>query len=304
LRAAGVGGICSFYGAGAMKPPEFDYCRPADLDEAVGLLARHGEAAKLLAGGQSLVPLLNFRMLRPRLLIDLNRLKELDFVAETADGLRIGALTRHRTLETSPLVARHFPAIAEATTQIAHLAIRNRGTLGGSLAHADPAAELPLLVLLLDGAIHTRSAAGARLHAAHDFFVAPLTTALADDEIVTEIALPFLMPQTGSAFVEMALRHGDFAIAAVAATVTLKDGRIAQARLAAAGVGETPQRLSAAEASLLDEPLSPASIEQAARQASAEVEPGSDLRGSADYRRHLVAVLAEQALTVAGARCR
>lgn len=285
-----------------MKPAAFDYARPASVAEAVALLASHAGDAKILAGGQSLVPLLNFRMLRPSLLIDINRLTELDFLCDHAGGLRIGALTRHHALEMSPLVARRFPALGAAMAYVGHLAIRNRGTIGGSLAHADPAAELPMIALLLDAEIRTRSAAGARRLAARDFFLGPLSTALAEDEMVTEIVLPALPPRTGSAFEEFAPRAGDFALAAVAATVSLSGGKISEARLAAMGVGETPLRLCAVEARLVGQGFTPGLVAAAAQEAREAVEPGTDLRASAEYRRHLFAALTERALSAAWAR--
>jgi CO/xanthine dehydrogenase FAD-binding subunit len=281
-----------------VKPAAFDYLRPESVDEAVAQLAKHGGDAKVLAGGQSLVPLLNFRIVRPSVLIDVNRLAALDFVEEHDGGLRIGALTRHHTLETAPLVGERFPVLRAAMAHVAHLAIRNRGTLGGSLSHADPAAELPMLALLLDAEIRTNAGS----HAAEDFFVGPLTTALADDELVTEIVLTALPPKTGWGFEEFSLRAGDFAFAAIAATVTAEDGKIAAARLAAMGVGETPLRLRAVEAALTGEPFTPGLVSEAARQARESIDPPSDLRASADYRRHLVAALTERALTAAWAR--
>ena len=174
-----------------MKPAAFDYARPDSLDEVLALLAEHGGEAKILAGGQSLMPLLNFRMLRPAILVDINRVPGIGDVTAAADGgLRIGARTRHHTLETSALVRERYPVLSEAMTHVAHLAIRNRGTIGGSLSHADPAAELPMMAMLLDAAIHTRTRSETRVHAARDFFLAPLTSALEEDELVTEIALP------------------------------------------------------------------------------------------------------------------
>ena len=286
-----------------MKPAAFEYARPENVEEAVALLASHAGEAKVLAGGQSLVPLMNFRMLRPRVLVDVNRVAELDFVAEHAGGLRIGALTRHHTLEMSPLVAARFPVLGAAMAYVAHLAIRNRGTIGGSLAHADPAAELPMIALLLEAVIHTRAATGPRQHAVRDFFLGPLTTALAEDELVSEIILPALPPGTGWGFEEVALRHGDFAIAAVAATLRLADGKIAEARLAAMGVGETPLRLGGVEARLVGQQIDAGLIAEAAAQAGAEVQPAGDLRGSAAYRRHLVAALSERALIAARDCC-
>jgi carbon-monoxide dehydrogenase medium subunit len=244
------------------------------------------------------MPLLNFRVLRPSVLIDINRIAELDHIRENDGGLRVGTLTRHYTLEASPLVARCFPVLTEAMTHVAHLAIRNRGTIGGSLSHGDPAAELPLIAVLLDAEIRTSRGS----HAATDFFLAPLTTALAEDELVTEIVLPALPPGTGWGFEEFALRHGDFGFAAVAATVTAAGGTIAAARLAVGGVGEVPLRLGAVERMLAGQPFTGALAAEAAQQARATVEPASDLRASADYRRHLVAALTERALTAAWQR--
>jgi aerobic carbon-monoxide dehydrogenase medium subunit len=285
-----------------MKPAPFDYFRPASVAETVALLARYGGDAKLLAGGQSLVPLLNFRMLRPSVLIDINRLAEFEFLRDHEGGLRIGALTRHHTLEASALVGARFPVIGEAMGHVAHLAIRNRGTIGGSLAQADPAAELPMLAVLLDAEIHTCAPAGPRIHRARDFFLGPLTTALAEDEMVSEIILPALPPRTGWAFEEVAQRAGDFAVAAVAATVTVSEGIVCEARLAMMGVEETPLRLRAVEARLAGETFATDLIRSAAREACAAVRPATDLRASAEYRRHLVGVLAERVLATTWSR--
>jgi carbon-monoxide dehydrogenase medium subunit len=283
-----------------MKPAAFDYLRPESVDEAAAQLAEYGGDAKVLAGGQSLVPLLNFRIVRPSILIDINRLAALDFVEAHDGGLRIGALTRHHTLETSPAVRERFPVLGAAMKHVAHLAIRNRGTLGGSLSHADPAAELPMLALLLDAEIRTSASS----HAAEDFFLGPLTTALAEDELITEIVLPALPPKIGWSFQEFSLRAGDFAFAAVAVTVTASNAKIAEARLAVMGVGETPLRLRGVEAALAGEPFTPKIVAEAAQRACDSVDPPSDLRASADFRRHLVAVLTERALDAAWARAR
>jgi aerobic carbon-monoxide dehydrogenase medium subunit len=285
-----------------VKPAAFDYVRPDNLEEAASLLARGGGEAKILAGGQSLVPLLNFRMLRPAILIDINRVSELAYLREEGTGLRIGALTRHHTLETSPSVKARFPVLAEAMTHVAHLAVRNRGTIGGSLSHADPAAELPMMAMLLDAEIHTRSATETRVRAADEFFLGPLTSALEEDEIVTEIVLPGLPPGTGWAFEEFAQRSGDFAIAAVGTTLSLAYGKIAEARLALTGVDETPVRLRDIEVGLVGERLSDDLIADVARQARAAVHPNSDLKASADYRHHLVAALTKRALATAWRR--
>ena len=284
-----------------MKPAAFDYLQPASVSEALQALAGSGGDAKILAGGQSLVPLLNFRMLHPALLIDINGLEELRFLRVDAEGaLRIGALTRHATLETSPLVKERLPMLSAAMGHVAHLAIRNRGTIGGSLCHADPAAELPMMMVLLDAEIHTRTPDRERRHAAEAFFEAPLTSIVEEDEIVTEVAVPALPEGVGWGFEEFALRRGDFAIAAVAAILQLRDGQVAQARVAAMGVGPTPLRLHATERSLTGEPWSDAAVRRAAEAARAEVEPDSDLKASADYRRHLVRALTERCLVAAG----
>jgi CO/xanthine dehydrogenase FAD-binding subunit len=286
-----------------MKPAAFEYLQPRNLAEAIAMLGRYGGEAKLLAGGQSLVPLLNFRLLRPAALIDINRIAGLDRSDWRPDtGLRIGALTRHHALETSPIVAREFPVISAAMTHVAHLAIRNRGTIGGSLAHADPAAELAMLALLLDAEIVSESARGSRVLPAKAFLVGALLTALADDEMITEVRFPPLPPGSGWDFREFAQRSGDFAIAAAGVILALHEGRVTQARLALMGVGETAVRASEAEALLLGERYQPAVVSAAAARARAAISPHSDLRASADYRRHLVGVLVEQGLTAAFAR--
>src|ERR1043166_3581672 len=238
-----------------MKPAAFEYIVADSVEMAVGFLAQAGGDAKIIAGGQSLVPMLNFRLLRPSVLVDINRIPDLAYVREDADAIRIGALTRHHQLETSPVIAAHFPVLREAMTHVAHLAIRNRGTIGGSLSHADPAAELPMLALLLDAELRIVSAAGARTVAACDFFHDALSVDLAEDEIVTEIVLPKLPPATGWGFEEVSRRSGDFALAAAAVTLTLSDGKIAQARIAMTGVAPTARRVADAETMLIGQRL-------------------------------------------------
>jgi carbon-monoxide dehydrogenase medium subunit len=281
-----------------MKPAAFRYVRPTTLEEAIALLREHGGDAKLLAGGQSLMPLLNFRMLRPAVLLDINRIPDLGFVDELENGgLRVGCLTRHHALETLPSVRERFPVLAAAMMHVAHLAIRNRGTIGGSLSHADPAAELPILAMLLDAEITIRAARRCRTLEAREFFVGPLATALEDDEIVTEIRLPGLAPNTGWGFEEFALRPGDFAFAAVGAIIRLENGKAVEARLALMGVDEVPVRASEAESLLLGESYRNDVVGAVAESARAAVNPNTDLRASADFRRHLVGVLAQRALT-------
>lgn len=285
-----------------MKPAAFDYVVAESADAAVAALAAAGGEAKILAGGQSLVPMLNFRLLRPAILVDINRIPGLAFIKARADHIAIGALTRHYRLETSPVIAEQLPIVAEAMRHVAHLAIRNRGTIGGSLSHADPAAELPMLALLLNATLHVASPAGSRTVAARDFFLGPLTVDLAADEMVTRITIPKLPPATGWGFAEVARRSGDFALAAVAATVTLTDGLIREARIAMTGIDETAKRASQAEALLTGRKLTPDLIDAAIAAVRSEVHPPTDLHASSDYRRHLVGVLAGRALADAWRR--
>jgi CO/xanthine dehydrogenase FAD-binding subunit len=283
-----------------MKPAAFEYVVADSVEMAVASLAA-GDA-KIIAGGQSLVPMLNFRLLRPAILVDINRIAGLAFIRDDAGTVAIGALTRHHQLETSPVIARHFPVLSRAMTHVAHLAIRNRGTIGGSLSHADPAAELPMMAMLLDAELCAVSSAGNRTVAARDFFQGALTVDLAEGEMVTEIMLPKLPPDTGWGFEEVSRRSGDFALAAVAATLTLSDGVVAQARIAMTGVAPTPRRADAAEA-LLTGMRPGAGISDAVIDAvRAQAEPETDLHASADYRRHLVGVLAARALAAAWQR--
>jgi CO/xanthine dehydrogenase FAD-binding subunit len=285
-----------------MKPPAFDYIAADSIAMAVEALAQVGDDAKIIAGGQSLVPMLNFRMLRPSILVDINRITGLDVIAETSEAIRVGALTRHYQLETSPLIARHLPVLSCAMTHVAHLAIRNRGTIGGSLAHADPAAELPMMALLLDAELRIASAAGERTVAARDFLLGALTVDLAASDIITEIVLPKLPPRTGWGFEEVARRHGDFALAAVAATVTVSGGAIEQARIALTGVGPTALRAHEAEGLLIGHALEPDLVNRVIEAVRAAIEPETDLHASSDYRRHLAGVLAGRALAAAWRR--
>jgi carbon-monoxide dehydrogenase medium subunit len=235
-------------------------------------------------------------------LVDINRIAGLAFIEETGTAVRIGALTRHHGLEMSPVIARHFPVLSCAMTHVAHLAIRNRGTIGGSLSHADPAAELPMMALLLEAELHVASAGGHRKVAARDFLEDALTVDLAGDEIVTEIVLPKLPPNTGWGFEEVARRSGDFALAAVAVTLTVADGAIAQARIALTGVGPTALRVAEAEVLLtggaLDRPLTGRAVDIV----RGIIAPETDLHASSDYRRHLAGVLTARALEAAWRR--
>jgi CO/xanthine dehydrogenase FAD-binding subunit len=265
-------------------------------------LAQAGGEGKILAGGQSLMPMLNFRLLRPAILVDINRIPGLGFIEETADSIRVGALTRHFALETSPLIARHLPVLSCAMTHVAHLAIRNRGTIGGSLSHADPAAELPMMALLLDAELRIVSAHGTCSVAAHDFFLDTMSVALDGADILTEIVLPKLPPRTGWGFEEVARRHGDFALAAVAVTLAVSVGKITQARIALTGVGPTALRAAKAESLLVGRALDEDLSKQAVETVREAIAPETDLHASADYRRHLAGVLTGRALATAWRR--
>ena len=285
-----------------MKPAPFDYIVASSVNEAVGLLASHGGDAKLIAGGQSLIPLLNFRLLEPGLLIDIGRIPDLESISAAAGGLRIGAMVRHDALLTSPVVHKHFPVLAHAMTHVAHIGIRNRGTIGGSLAHADPAAELPMLMVLLDAQIEIASPQGFRTLTAREFFLGTLTTALEPNEMVVGIWLPFLPDGSGWDFQEVARRSGDFALAGVASTLTVAGGTVKAARLAVLGVAETPLRMSAAEDMLQGSAFDEAAVTRAVRLVREAVEPKTDLHASADFRRHLVGVLTARVLRSAWRR--
>lgn len=265
------------------------------------MLSEHGGDAKVLAGGQSLVPMLNFRLLKPSALVDINQVKELDFVSESETGIRIGALTRHRTLESSPKIAAKFPIIPAAMRHVAHLAIRNRGTIGGSLSHADPAAELPLLATLLDARIKTKSAKAERTLTPAEFFLGALTTALEEDEIVCEIELPNLPEFTCWGFEEVAQRSGDFAMAAAAVTLTFADDRCVESRIAVIGA-DTAIRVAAAEAILRDVVPDAEAIGAAARAASEAAEWNEDLHASRELRKKLVETTTRRALEAANAK--
>jgi CO/xanthine dehydrogenase FAD-binding subunit len=277
-----------------MKPPKFDYHAPVSVEDALGLLQRYGGEAKVLAGGQSLVPLLNFRLTRPAALVDLNRIPALAYIGEDDGTVRFGAMTRQRTIEFSPVVARRLPLLAEATKLVGHLPIRSRGTIGGSIAHADPAAEYPAVLTALDGEVVVRGPKGERVVKPRDLFQTYLTTSLAPDEILTEVRLPAMDPRAGFAFEEFSRRHGDFAIVGIAAVIAGEGERCTMARLATAGAGPVPVRLRAAEEILEAQGLGDAAIEAAARRAAELVEPDADIHASADYRRHLTRVLTER----------
>jgi carbon-monoxide dehydrogenase medium subunit len=289
-----------------MKPPVFEYATPSSLAEACALLAAHEGDAKVLSGGQSLVPLLNMRLARPAVLVDLARIPNLDYVRADADGFAIGAMTRQRTVELSPLIRAQHPLLYAGILLIAHPQNRNQGTIGGSLAHADPAAELPALALALDATFQATGPTGERTIGAGDFFLTYLTTALAPTEILTAVRFPTLPKRTGWSILEVARRHGDFGLAGVVAIVGLApDGRIASARLVLFGVGATPIRAAAAEQMLMDQAGEPALFAAVGARAAADLdEPLTDVHATADYRRDLARVLTARALAEATTRAR
>ena len=285
-----------------MKPVAFDYHAPATVEDAIALLTRYGGEAKLLAGGQSLMPLLNFRLSRPAALVDLNAIPSLAYIREENGEVRFGAMTRQRTIEFSPLVRQRLPLLTEATALVGHLPIRTRGTIGGSLAHADPSAEYPAVLAALDGTVVVRSPRGERALRPSELFQSYLTTSLGPDEILVEVRLPAMAAGAGFAFEEFSRRHGDFAIVGIA-TMLVGDGQhCATARLATAGAGPVPMRLRSAEEILERDGLSEAAVEAAARRAAELVEPDSDIHASAAYRRNLTRVLTGRALRRAKAR--
>ena len=287
-----------------MKPPVFDYAAPKTVDEAVALLQQYDGEAKILAGGQSLMPLLNMRLARPALLVDIARIAGLDAIREVDGALAIGAMTRQRAVEYSELVRSRFPLLHTAILNIAHPQNRNQGTVGGSLAHADPAAELPAMALAYDAEFRAVGPAGERRIKAADFFVTYLTTALEPTEVLTEVRFPALPPRTGWSFIELARRHGDFALTGVVARLaTDGGGRCSAAQIVLFGVGTTPVRARAAEQVLIGETLSAPLFERAGQAASQEIEePLSDVHASADYRRDLARVLTRRALAEAASR--
>ena len=260
------------------------------------MLGRYDGEARVLAGGQSLVPMMNFRLATPKAIIDLNRIAGLSYIEEDGEVVRIGSMTRQRRLEFDPQVAVKLPLLREALRWVGHLPTRSRGTIGGSIAHADPSAEIPMVLQALEGEVVARGPQGERRIPAQNLFHAALTTSLAPLEIITEVRFPAMPAQAASAVEEFARRKGDFAIAAVAVTL-LRDGeRCTKARLATAGVGPTSIRLRDAEAVLEQKGLGEDAIAEAADKAKAQVDPVSDLNGSAEYRRHLTGVLTSRAV--------
>jgi CO/xanthine dehydrogenase FAD-binding subunit len=285
-----------------MKPAAFDYVAPNSLEAAVEALAAANGDGKVMAGGQSLMPLLNFRMTRPSIIIDLMQIPGMSFIELRGDRIAIGAMTRHADLEFSELIATRLPVMAAAMPHVAHLAIRNKGTIGGSLSHADPAAELPMLAVFYGATISVQGPAGRRDIPAEEFFVSALTNCLEPEEIVFEIEFPVLASHTGWAFEEVARRFGDFALACIAVSIELRDGGIVDARVAVMGVADTPRRLHEAEAALRGAPGGAESAARFAEVVRASLSPADDIHVSAEYRTNLIGALAERAFMTAWTR--
>ncbi len=285
-----------------MKPAPFQYIRASSIEDAVSALAEDGET-RVLAGGQSLIAMMNLRLVKPERLIDINRLSMLDYLRLEDGVLEIGALTRHETIKASPLVAEYCPLLAEAYRFVAHKAVRNRGTIGGNLCHADPASETPAVAIAVGATLLLRSAGGERSVDAEDFFLGLYETATRPDELLTEIRIPSRVVGEGWAFAEVSPRQGDFAIVAIAATLGLEDGKAASAGLVCAGVGDRARRIEAAEQAIIGSRVDEGSIDAAAAAARAAVDPQGDFHADPEYRRDLVATLTRRALGQAHARC-
>jgi carbon-monoxide dehydrogenase medium subunit len=282
-----------------MKLPQVDYEAPTTVSDAVELLAEHEDDASVLAGGQSLIPLLALRLARPAVLIDINGIPGLSGVSATGGRVAIGAMTREYVAEESETVAGAVPLLAAALPLVGHEAIRSRGTVGGSLAHADPAAELPAVARALDAEFVVRGPSGERVIPAAEWFEGYLTTSRRPDELLVEVRFPAAEPGTGTSFQEVARRHGDFAIVGLAASLTLSAGTISDARLAFANLSDVPVRASGAEDLLAGESPSAELFDEAARRATADIDPPADLHGSPDYRRKVAAALVRRCLRAA-----
>jgi carbon-monoxide dehydrogenase medium subunit len=277
-----------------MIPASFDYHAPQTLDEAIALLGRLGDSAKILAGGQSLIPAMRFRLAAPEALVDINRIRDLAYVEERGDHLAIGAMTREHALEASPVVAASYPLLLDTAKVIADPLVRNKATVGGNLAHADPANDHPATMLAYGAQIIARGASGTRTIGIDDLFVGLFETSLAPGEILTEIRIPRPRPGSAGAYQKIERKVGDYAVAAVAVQLELAGGAIQHIRIGLTNVSPTPMRAKAAEAALTGKPPDDAALEVAGRAAAAECEPTADLRGQVDYKRDLVRVLTKR----------
>ncbi len=287
-----------------MLPPRFDYRRPGSLEEAVDLLAEHGDQAKVLAGGQSLIPLLKFRLAAPALLVDVNRVPGLDGLVEEGGHLRIGAMVRHATLEREASLRGRYPAIAAAAPQISDPLVRNLGTVGGSLAHADPSGDWGAVMLALGATVVARSRRGEREIPVRELFRDTFTTALEPDELLTEVRVPAPAGPVGGTYLKLERKVGDFATVAVAVHLEMQDGRIGRAGIGLAAVGPTNLRAEAAEAALAGAEPTEEAFAEAARLAARAASPVTDVRGSAEYKRHVVEVFVRRGLAAAAAQAR
>jgi carbon-monoxide dehydrogenase medium subunit len=284
-----------------MKPPAFRYVRALSVESAIAALASEADA-KIIAGGQSLIPMMNLRAVRPACLVDINRLSSLDYIRDAGAVLAIGALARHNNIRSSPLVTRHCPLLAEAYGLIANKTVRNRGTLGGNICHADPASEAPAVLLATDATLVVRGASGERTIPAHEFFRGTFETAVARDELLTEIRIPKRSDHEGWAILEVSPRKGDFAMALVAVTLVLNGRACSKLRLAAAGVGDRAQRIQAVEAFLEGKEVGENMFVGAAGIARDAIEPLADYHADAGYRRDLLSALTKRALAKASER--
>ncbi|MQA16747.1 MAG: xanthine dehydrogenase family protein subunit M [Pseudonocardiaceae bacterium] len=289
-----------------MKPAAFAYLAPSSVEEAVDRLAEHGPDARVLAGGQSLVRLMNTRLATPSVVVDVNRIPDLDHIGADNGTVHVGAIARQRSCELAPLVRSRVPLFAEACSQVAHVSVRKRGTVVGSVAFADPCAELPAALLALDGQVVARSRAGERVIDADDFFVGPFENSLAPDEFAVELRIPVTaVERTGSAFVEVSRRHGDLPMCGASTVVQLdEDGAVANARIALCGVGQRPMRARDTEDLLLGQRPADELLAQAAELTAAATDPIGDCHASAAFRRHLARVLTRRSLQTAVARAR
>ena len=280
-----------------MKPSSFEYLTPKTVKETIGLLEQYGDEIKVLAGGQSLVPMLNFRVARPKFLVDINGIRELEYIREERGELVIGALTREWAVEKSPLVREKCPILPKAISYIGHLPIRTRGTIGGSLVHADPSAELPIMACALDAKMKIVGPAGERVLRAEEFFMTYLTSAMEAAEILVEVRIPVFAAQTGWSFMELSRRHGDFAIVAVASMLTMGEKGVCQkAKIALGGVAPTPIRARAAEDLLTGKPITEDLMAEAGIKAAEATDPESDYYASAEYRKDMARVYTVRSL--------
>jgi len=285
-----------------MKPAQFDYAAPKTIEEAAALLAASNGDGKIIAGGQSLMPMINFRLVKPAILIDINRIEGLDRIELEDNRVRIGATVRHCRTATDPLISEHLPVVHEAMHHVAHMTVRNRGTFCGSVAHADPAAEMPMMTRFLDGTIVAFSVRGERRIPATEFFVGSLVNSLEPDELVTAVEIDAIPPDAGWGFEEFAKRHGDFALACFATTLRAVGGRAKDVRVGMMGVGDTPMRLREIEDIVDGTDVSDMVLDEVAKRLTDILTPNTDIHASADYRRHLSGVLARRALRAAWGR--